>query len=318
MALDVAVVVIAYNEERCIGQCLDALLSQSTSIVYEVIVVDDGSKDDTAEIVEQRQVHHPRLRLLSHATNRGRGAARITGQDASDSPWIAFVDADIVVPHNWLQRCMEELSTASGVSGIAQPDGDCAVIWRLSQATLRERPGSVEITGNNLLLSREVLNQVPFSPTARLGEDFRLAKLMKKNGVELRTIRDLKVEHRESKTYWQGISWMWKSGVDATSLLFEFRAVRLPDIAWATWLVGLGAVVVSASLGALDVGRAIALAVALTLIVDGSFIFSRFEPRPHPMRFLGALALSPPLMLAYLGGRSVGLAIVPFRLRKPI
>ena len=111
---------------------------------------------------------------------------------------------------------------------------------------------------------------------------------------------------------------MWKSGVDATSLLFEFRAVRLPDIAWATWLVGLGAVVVSASLGALDVGRAIALAVALTLIVDGSFIFSRFEPRPHPMRFLGALALSPPLMLAYLGGRSVGLAIVPFRLRKPI
>jgi len=161
MALDVAVVVIAYNEERCIGQCLDALLSQSTSIVYEVIVVDDGSKDDTAEIVEQRQVHHPRLRLLSHATNRGRGAARITGQDASDSPWIAFVDADIVVPHNWLQRCMEELSTASGVSGIAQPDGDCAVIWRLSQATLRERPGSVEITGNNLLLSREVLADGP-------------------------------------------------------------------------------------------------------------------------------------------------------------
>ena len=318
MPPDVSIIVIAYNEERRIGPCLDALLSQNTPVVYEVIVINDGSSDATAKIVEQRQGRHPSLRLLSHTTNRGRGAARRTGQDASDSPWIAFVDADIVVPPNWLRRCMEELSSASGVSGIAQPDGDCAVIWRLCQATLRERPGSAEITGNNLLLSRDALNRVPFSPTARLGEDFRLAKLMKENGLELRTVRDLKVVHRESKTYWQGITWMWKSGVDATSLLFEFRVVRLPDIAWATWLVGFGAVVVSALLGVLGVGPALTFVVALTLMVDVSFVFSRFKPRPHTMRFLGALALSPPLMLAYLGGRSAGLPLAPFRLRHPI
>ena len=315
MSSDVAVIVIAYNEERRIGPCLDALLSQSTDVEYEVIVVDDGSSDATAQIVEQRQGHQANLRLLSHPTNRGRGAARRTGQDASDSLWIAFVDADIVVPPNWLQRCMQEMSSASGVSGIAQPDGDCAVLWRLSQATLQERSGSAEITGNNLLLSRDVLNRFPFSPTARLGEDFRLAKLMKENGIELRTVRELKVAHRESKTYWQGIAWMWKSGVDATSLLFEFKVVRLPDIAWATWLAGLVALIGSASSGALGVGGAIVQAIALTLIVDIAFVFSRFKPHPHPMRFLAALALSPPLMLAYLAGRSVGLPLVPFRRR---
>jgi hypothetical protein len=315
---DVAVIVIAYNEERRIGPCLDALLSQSTPIEYQVIVVDDGSSDATAQIVEQRQSHQSNLRLLSHATNRGRGAARRTGQDASDSPWIAFVDADIIVPPNWLQCCMEEMSSASGVSGIAQPDGDCAALWRLSQATLRERTGSAEITGNNLLLSRDVLNRFPFSPTARLGEDFRLAKMMKESGIELHTVRELKVEHRESKTYWQSIAWMWKSGVDATSLLFEFGVVRLPDIAWATWLAGLIAGVVSVVSGALGVGDAITLVVALTLIVDVAFIFSRFKPYPHLMRFLGALALSPPLMLAYLGGRSAGLPLVPFRHRHSV
>jgi glycosyltransferase involved in cell wall biosynthesis len=305
MSSDVAVIVIAYNEERRIGPCLDALLSQSTSIEYEVIVIDDGSSDATAQIVEQRQSRQSNLRLLSHATNRGRGAARRTGQDASDTPWIAFVDADIVVPPDWLQRCMEEISIASGVSGIAQ-------------ATLRERTGSAEITGNNLLLSRDVLNRFPFSPRARLGEDFRLAKLMKENGIELRTVRELKVAHRESKTYWQGIAWMWKSGVDATSLLFEFGVIRLPDIAWATWLAGLIASVVSGVSGVLSSVEAVTLVVALTLIVDVAFIFSRFKPYPHPMRFLGALALSPTLMLAYLGGRSAGLPLVPLRRRHSV
>jgi hypothetical protein len=138
---------------------------------------------------------------------------------------------------------------------------------------------------------------------------------MKENGIELRTVRELKVVHRESKTYWQGVAWMWKSGVDATSLLFDFRVIRLPDIAWATWLAGLSAVVVSALSGVLGVGGAITLVVALTLVVDVAFIFSRFKPYPHPMRFLCALALSPPLMLAYLGGRSAGLPLVPLRHR---
>jgi glycosyltransferase involved in cell wall biosynthesis len=318
MPPDVSVIVIAYNEERRIGPCLDALLSQNTDAVYEVIVVDDGSRDATANIVEQQQRRHPNLRLLSHTFNSGRGAARRTGQDASDSPWIAFVDADIVVPSNWLRRCKEELLSASGVSGIAQPDGDCAVIWRLSQATLRERPGSAEITGNNLMLSRDALTQVPFSPTARLGEDFRLAKLMKQNGFELRTIADLKVAHRETKTYQQGVLWMWKSGVDATLLLCEFRVVRLPDVAWATWLAGFCTVTVLGALGVLGVEPAVALIVALTLIVDISFVISRFKPHPHPLRFLGALVLSPPLMLAYLVGRSAGLPLVPFRLRRSV
>jgi glycosyltransferase involved in cell wall biosynthesis len=315
---EVSVIVIAFNEERRIGPCLDALLSQSADAVYEVIVVDDGSHDETADAVKQHQRRHQNLRLISHPINRGRGAARRTGQDASDSAFVAFVDADIVVPSNWLRRCLEELASASGVSGIAQPDGDCAVIWRLSQATLRERPGSAEITGNNLMLSRDALAQVPFSSTARLGEDFRLAKLMKQKGLQLRTLSDLKVEHRETKTYWQSISWMWKSGVDATLLLFEFRVVRLPDLAWAIWLAGCCVLVATAVLEAVSVGFAIALMVALTVMVAISFVVSRFRSRPHPYRFLAALALSPPLMLAYLVGRSAGLPLVPFRLRRPI
>lgn len=313
-----SVVVIAYNEENRIGPCLDALLTQETSIDYEVIVVDDGSRDDTVHVVEKLQVNHPNLRILSFPSNRGRGAARRAGQDVSSSPWIGFVDADVVVPSNWLDRCVEGLSSASGVSGIAQPDGDCAALWRISKATLRERLGSAEITGNNLLLSRDALNIVPFSSTARLGEDFRLAKAMNERGFVLRTLKDLKVEHRELKTYGQSMAWMWKSGVDATSLLTEFRIVRLPDVAWATWLACCATALAMAAAGILGIGEGVAIDIAMTLTVNAAFVISRFRILPHPLRFLAALVISPPLMLAYLCGRSAGLPLALVRIRQRV
>jgi len=272
-----------------------------------VIVVDDGSQDSTAKVVELFQDDYPNVRLVRHEANRGRGAARRSGQESTQSPLIGFVDADIVVPHDWLQRCSSELSNFDAVSGIALPDGDCAVIWRICEPTLRRRPGSAEITGNNVLFSREALSRVPFASESQLGEDFRLAKLMIRNGLRLSTLRDLVVEHRESKTYLEAVSWMWRSGVDATALLFEFGALRLPDLAWITWTVGVLTMIVVAAVGEVGVWVAAATVTALTILISFLFVGSRFLPRPRPMRFLIALVISPPLILAYLTGRCAGL-----------
>lgn len=308
----VAIIVIAFNEERRISPCLTALLNQDTAVEYTVIVVDDGSHDSTAEIVHQLRIKYPNLRLLRHEVNRGRGAARRTGQDATDSPWIGFVDADIVVPPNWLERCLQELSEVDGVSGIAQPDGDCAVIWRICKPSIRQRPGSAEITGNNVLFSRDVLKTVPFSPNAKLGEDFRLAKLMIRAGYRLRTVEGLTVEHRETKTYMRAVWWMWQSGVDATSLLFEFRIFRMPDFAWLAWLSVLLLTALAAGLGFLGLVLSIVAIVAMTIVVNALYIWSRFNQRPYVMRFLVAQLISPPMMLAYLVGRTAGLIRIPY------
>jgi hypothetical protein len=147
-----------------------------------------------------------------------------------------------------------------------------------------------------------------------LGEDFRLAKVMIKAGLELRTLDDLTVEHRESKTYGKAVSWMWESGVDATSLLFEFRSVRLPDLAWLAWLLGILLAVVASAVGVVSFWLSFCFAAALTLIVDVLFINSRFTPRSRPLRFLAALVISPPMMLAYLLGRTTGVVERPFLL----
>jgi glycosyltransferase involved in cell wall biosynthesis len=272
-----------------------------------VIVVDDGSRDSTAQVVEQFPDVHSNVRLIRNEVNRGRGASRRLGHEATQAPLIGFVDADIVVPDDWLERCAQELSRSDAASGIALPDGDCAVIWRICEPTLRRRPGSAEITGNNVLFRREALALVPFAPDSRLGEDFRLAKTMVRSGLRLATIDDLVVEHRESKTYAEAVSWMWHSGVDATGLLFEFRVVRPPDLAWTVWLAGVLAMVVAVPLGDVALWVAIVAVTVLTLLISFAFTASRFHLHPRSVRFLAALVISPPLILSYLLGRCGGL-----------
>jgi glycosyltransferase involved in cell wall biosynthesis len=304
---EVSIIVIAYNEERRIDGCLQALLAQDTSLSYEVVVVDDGSRDATAEVVAQLQERHANVRLIRHDANRGRGAARLTGQQSAHSPLVGFVDADIVVPPQWLARCSTELSRRDAVSGIALPDGDCAVIWRICQPTLRRRAGTAEITGNNVLFTREALARVPFGADAKLGEDFRLAKTMVREGLRLATLDDLVVEHRETKTYRQALRWMWRSGIDATALLFEFRVVRMPDLAWLSWSVVVLGAIVAIPIGTVAPWLAVVVALAFTLVVSSLFTAARFLVRPRFGRFLAALVLSPPLILTYLVGRCAGL-----------
>ena len=86
-----SVVVPAYNEEEAIGEVIDqiGLALQGAPFPYEVIAVDDGSRDQTAEILRRRPV-----RLLQHGRNKGYGAALKTGILAAEHRHVAIVDGD--------------------------------------------------------------------------------------------------------------------------------------------------------------------------------------------------------------------------------
>lgn len=87
----VSLVIPAYNEARWLPQTLDAVLS--SGFPAEVLVVDDGSTDGTAETLEQ---YHDRVRVLSHPHNRGKGAALATGIRASQGEIVVFCDAHLL------------------------------------------------------------------------------------------------------------------------------------------------------------------------------------------------------------------------------
>jgi len=88
-----SVVIPAYNEGPAIAQTLDTILDLARTHQWEVIVVDDGSSDDTAEQVKQR-ADDSHLKLVRHPYNRGYGAALKTGIRTSSAPWIATMDSD--------------------------------------------------------------------------------------------------------------------------------------------------------------------------------------------------------------------------------
>jgi glycosyltransferase involved in cell wall biosynthesis len=95
-----SIVLCAYNSERVIARALDSLFAQDyPAELYEVIVIDDGSSDRTAEIVEK----YP-ARLVRHETNLGRGAARNTGLDYIKGDVYVCFDDDCVVSPNWLRQ----------------------------------------------------------------------------------------------------------------------------------------------------------------------------------------------------------------------
>lgn len=307
---ETAIIVVAFNEAERIGDCLGALLGQISDHTYEVLVIDDGSNDGTSEIVKRVQATDPRLSLIRHDVNRGRGAARRTGQDASLTPLIGFVDADIIVPPDWLQRCMESLTDCSAVSAVAIPDGDAAVIWRIFGAAVRFRVGFSGITGNNVIFRAEVLRDEPFEAQYSLGEDFRLSQRLLRKGYKLFVLQDLSVEHREAKKYGAAVKFMWATGVDATTHPFEFRVIRAPDVSWSVWSLWCLGSLIAALAGSCSWALAILSVLAVTLAISVSYTLSRFRFLPTPFRWVGSAAGVIPLIVAYLAGRTWGLAKV--------
>jgi hypothetical protein len=99
--LTFAVVVPAYNEANDIGATCEALLSLDPA-PDEIVFVDDASTDDTPAIIGRYL--RPSMRLIVQPANRGPAAARNAGVNATASDVIVFVDADVLLPPDFLAR----------------------------------------------------------------------------------------------------------------------------------------------------------------------------------------------------------------------
>lgn len=113
-------IIPAYNEAQRLTQFLAKVatyVAEHPTMLQEIIVVDDGSSDDTAAIAKSFSPQIPCLKVLSHATNKGKGGAVQTGVLAAKSDLIIFMDADGATAITELPKMIQALSTADVAVG---------------------------------------------------------------------------------------------------------------------------------------------------------------------------------------------------------
>jgi glycosyltransferase involved in cell wall biosynthesis len=309
----VSFVVIAYNEAANIARTMAAITDLEALDEYELIVVDDGSRDSTAEIVRDLAAQDHCIRLIELKENRGRGHARDAGIQAARGELIAMVDADIVLPTNWLTRTRQALLHHDAAGGVAVPDGDVAYVYKRFGLVPRIVRATTTVSGNNGLYRREVFDVAKFDPSLREGEDSAFNYAMDHQGLSFVTIPDLFVRHEESKTFGTSLRWMFDTGKGATRQLLTYHEVRQPDLA-------VGAFACAVALGSFVAMRkhrrvGAALPVCFVLATSALHVRSRFEtPWSHWSRVAPAVAADSAMLAAYFAGRLAGLTA---RRRRP-
>jgi glycosyltransferase involved in cell wall biosynthesis len=118
MTADLSVVICSLNGARGLDRCLRALAMQQGTVKLEIIVVDDGSIDDTSAVA-----HSHGVTVIRHESNRGLAAARNSGVRAASAPVVAFLDDDCEPESHWGQRLLDgyEEEGVVGVGGVVVP-----------------------------------------------------------------------------------------------------------------------------------------------------------------------------------------------------
>lgn len=204
----ISVVIPALNEEKVIGRCLEALTHNDfPKNAFEVIMVDNGSRDRTVEIARSFD-SLLKIRILGvsgvHISElRNRGAALATGR------FLAFLDADCIAHSNWLTNANRLLEDAGpGIVGAHYQIPEDATwvgrVWCEDRST--EKVGDVSyVPSGDLLLRREAFLQLGgFDESIETNEDFELCRRAATAGFTVRSYPDLRVVHLGTPRTLQG------------------------------------------------------------------------------------------------------------------
>lgn len=117
----ISVIVPIYNAEKSLENCIQSILSQTYNN-FELILIDDGSKDNSLSICKQMADNDARISVV-HQDNAGASAARNRGLEIAHGEWIVFVDSDDTVKPNYIEDLYKETikdhSVVIVVSGVS-------------------------------------------------------------------------------------------------------------------------------------------------------------------------------------------------------
>jgi GT2 family glycosyltransferase len=221
--MKVSAYIPAYNASEYLARCIEGLLSQ-TQPLDEIFVVDDGSRDNTAEIASR----YPQVTLIRQPVNKGLGAARNAAMQAARNEFVASVDSDVVAGPTWIANLLPHLSDpkVAGVGGMLVEGVQTTLADRWRRARMSQDWGEQYIRnprflfGCNNVFRKSVVQQLGgYNEIHRAnGEDTDLSVRLRAQGWDLVYEPAARATHLRYDTtksvldmYWR---W-WRSGTQA-------------------------------------------------------------------------------------------------------
>lgn len=160
----ISVIVCCFNEEKYIKACIESLVSQNyPKGQYEVIIVDDGSVDETSSICRSFIEHYlstePFLKYI-RIQHSGLAAARNVGVAMARGDIIGFVDADTIVDQNWLSEVSHAFTSnpeIGGIGGKIEPLNADSLMAKFLNDVFYDR---IKAIGANMVFRRAVFDKV--------------------------------------------------------------------------------------------------------------------------------------------------------------
>jgi glycosyltransferase involved in cell wall biosynthesis len=161
--ITITVVIPTYNRMQDLEQCLKALQAQSLADgLFDVVIVDDGSVDDTSSVLKRWAASWPRLRFIRQ-TNRGPATARNAGVAHATGSIIAFTDDDCQPAPDWLQRIHDRFS-----------QGFHGCLHGTVRSSLPSSPFVHSVIGEGAVITSNLaIEQSVFENIGRFDADFR-------------------------------------------------------------------------------------------------------------------------------------------------
>lgn len=260
---DLSVVVLTYNRSALLMQCLDSLLrdQEEPGAAYEVIVVDDGSTDDTRALTEDRSAGEPRLRYAPQP-HLGISAARNRGIREARAPLVAIVADDYILPPEYVRAIVgffrerpearavrfHVVAAADDLSSRAshfyyeisllnrlQPEPHGRTAWnRFAFYFRRLPPPSMEITCSHDLEAagaaayrRDVFDEVGlFDENLQRGEDTDMRMRFKERGIDLYYVPYVYIRHQYRRGCVDTVRKSFLSGIHHYGLYAKHAADR--------------------------------------------------------------------------------------------
>ncbi len=220
--MKLSVIVPCYNEAKSIDLFLTSLMNSAMrQRSIEVILVDDGSDDETAGYIDKWSKRWDIIRFLRIKRNSGPSVARNLGASIASGRWLAFLDTDSVVEESWCGIALELLERTQGENIIGGKIHNLfdtmAPLQRALARIVKHKPRFaphgeiVDLPCANLLVpALEFKRLGGFDEELRRGEDTNLIYRARKRGVNILFHDDLVVYHRIPGTF----SMLFRSQVD--------------------------------------------------------------------------------------------------------